>query len=158
MEDSLRRLDSLTQEESQMAAAELRKAVDRVDDKVDHINSPFPPKVISPTSQPSHTPTGNQIRDSLRTWLSPSNPSINHNIAREAHHEGSAEWFFRGGIYKQWKSAGPFLWIHGKRAFLVSCFIQQVLIIANLTAGSGKSILWSVFPFHLFPLGTYRVI
>src|SRR6267154_1750814 len=59
--------------------------------------------------------TGNQLRQDLRRWLSPPNPSTNHNIACSAHHEGTAAWFFHGNIFKEWKSSGSLLWIHGKR-------------------------------------------
>jgi hypothetical protein len=61
--------------------------------------------------------TGNHLRDSFRTWLSPPNPSINHNILCYAHHEGTTEWFSGGKIFNDWKSSGSCLWIHGKRAF-----------------------------------------
>ena len=56
--------------------------------------------------------TGNQLRDSLLRWLSPSNPSTNHNIARKAHHDGTTQWFFQGRIFDRWKSSGSFLWVH----------------------------------------------
>jgi hypothetical protein len=61
--------------------------------------------------------TENQLRQDLRKWLSPPDPSINHNIACNAHHKGTATWFFKGTIYKEWKSSSnSLLWIHGKRA------------------------------------------
>jgi len=63
--------------------------------------------------------TGNLHRDDLLRWLSPSDPSINHNIASKAHHDGTAQWFFQGRIFNEWKSAGSFLWVHGKRVFLL---------------------------------------
>ena len=61
--------------------------------------------------------TGNQLRQDLRRWLSPPDPSINHNIACSAHHKGTATWFFEGTTYKEWKSTDSesLLWIHGKR-------------------------------------------
>jgi len=34
----------------------------------------------------------------LRVWLSPSDPSTNHHIARNAQHEGTAVWLFQGSI------------------------------------------------------------
>jgi hypothetical protein len=145
VEDSLQRLDKLTQEEAQMAAVELRMVMHKVncrvvqveecvqsvgrgvgdvsnkvqgvDDKVDQVNRSSFPNTISFASRLLHITTGNHLRDNLRTWLSPSNPSTNHNIACDAHHEGSAQWFFRGSIYKQWKSTGSLLWVHGKRVF-----------------------------------------
>ncbi|KAI0301685.1 hypothetical protein B0F90DRAFT_288549 [Multifurca ochricompacta] len=65
----------------------------------------------------------NQLQQDLRRWLSPPDPSINHNIARATHHSGTASWFFQGSIFNDWKSSGSLLWVHGK-------------------PGSGKSILW----------------
>src|SRR5882757_7108648 len=59
--------------------------------------------------------TGNQLQQDLRRWLSPPDPSTNHNIACSAHHEGTATWFFQGNIFNEWRSSGSLLWIHGKR-------------------------------------------
>src|ERR1700747_346063 len=61
--------------------------------------------------------TGNQLRENLRRWLSPPDPSTNHNIACNAHHKQAATWFFEGRTYKEWKSTASdsLLWIHGKR-------------------------------------------
>src|SRR5258708_6644724 len=58
---------------------------------------------------------GNQLRESTHNWLSPPDPSTNHNIACGTHHKKAATWFLRGGIYQEWKSTGSLLWIHGKR-------------------------------------------
>ena len=65
--------------------------------------------------------TGNQLRQDLRRWLSPPDPSTNHIIACSAHHEGTAAWFFQGSIFREWKTTDSLLWIHGKRTF-VGCF------------------------------------
>jgi hypothetical protein len=64
--------------------------------------------------------TGNQLRQDLRRWLSPPDPSTNHNIACSAHHEGTAAWFFQGIIFREWKTTDSLLWIHGKRTFVES--------------------------------------
>jgi hypothetical protein len=71
----------------------------------------------------------NQLRDSLLRWLSPPNPSTNHNISCKAHHNGTAQWFFKGSTFNQWKSTGSFLWVHGKRALLTALAKRQLLII-----------------------------
>ena len=47
----------------------------------------------------SSVPTGDQLRRDLRSWISPPDPSTNHNIACRAHHKGTATWFFQGSIY-----------------------------------------------------------
>ena len=62
--------------------------------------------------------TESQLREKLQKWLSPPNPSTNHNIARKAHHKGTASWFFQGSIFEQWKLSPSLLWIHGKRTSL----------------------------------------
>ena len=59
--------------------------------------------------------SGNQFRKSIRKWLSPSDPSTNHNIACGTHQKKTATWFFEGSIFQEWKSTGSLLWIHGKR-------------------------------------------
>jgi hypothetical protein len=59
--------------------------------------------------------TERQLQENLQKWLSPPDPSTNHNIARKAHHKGTASWFFKGGIFEQWKLSSSLLWIHGKR-------------------------------------------
>ena len=74
----------------------------------------------------------NQLRDSIHRWLSPPDPSTNHNIACGTHHKKTASWFFEGNIYQEWKSKGSILWIHGKRApvpifYLIS--LDDVLIL-----------------------------
>lgn len=61
--------------------------------------------------------TGNQLRQDLRRWLSPPDPSTSHNVACSAHHEGTAAWFFQGRIFEEWKTTDSLLWVHGKRMF-----------------------------------------
>ena len=70
-------------------------------------------------SEGSNLFSGNLLRDNLLRWLSPSDPSTNHNIASKAHHDGTAQWFFQGHIFNDWKSVGSFLWVHGKREYLL---------------------------------------
>jgi hypothetical protein len=64
-----------------------------------------------------HILSGNQLRESTHKWLSPPDPSTNHNIACDTHHKKTATWFFEGSIYQEWKSTGSLLWVHGKRLF-----------------------------------------
>jgi hypothetical protein len=62
---------------------------------------------------------GEQLREGIHKWLSPPDPSKNHNIACDTHHKKTANWFFQGRIYQEWKStlASSLLWVHGKRSF-----------------------------------------
>jgi hypothetical protein len=157
IEDGLRRLDKLTQEEARMASAELLKITHSVDSKVMGIddrmkgvegkiqdvrgdvhevgnkaqdvddqlvvNRSLSLQLCS-TFLSSDLFTGNHLRDRFLRWLSPSDPSINHNIACGAHHSGTTRWFFQSSIYNQWKSSGSFLWVRGKRALLLVFSMQ----------------------------------
>ena len=62
-----------------------------------------------------HIISENQLRENIHKWLSPPDPSTNHNIACSTHHKKTATWFFQGSIFREWKSTGSLLWIHGKR-------------------------------------------
>lgn len=53
----------------------------------------------------------------FQPWLSPPDPSTNHNSALKARHSGTAAWFFGSNALTEWKSRGSLLWIHGKRMF-----------------------------------------
>jgi hypothetical protein len=64
--------------------------------------------------------TGIQMRERVRNWQSPSDPSTNHNIACDLQHKGSAEWFCDGSTFEEWMVTGSLLWIHGKRMLFLS--------------------------------------
>jgi len=59
----------------------------------------------------------NQLRE-IHKWLSPPDPSTNHNIACETHLKRTASWFVQGNTFREWKNqrGSSLLWIHGKRA------------------------------------------
>jgi hypothetical protein len=89
--------------------------------------------------------TGNQLRRELRRWLSPPDPSINHNLARKVQHSGTATWFTESNLFKQWRSTSSLLWICGKRTRNPSTLSTLLLLTIPVTsAGSGKSVLWYV--------------
>ncbi len=92
-----------------------------------------------------HMISENQLRESIHKWLSPPDPSTNHNIACDTHHKKTATWFFEGSIYQEWKSKSSLLWVHGKRASFPK-FASDTVPSERLdiVAGSGKSILWFV--------------
>ena len=71
--------------------------------------------LISTDYRPLCMLSGNQLRETVHKWLSPPDPSTNHNIACDTHHKKTASWFFQGSIFREWKSTGSLLWIHGKR-------------------------------------------
>ena len=69
------------------------------------------------------TSLGDQLQEKIQKWLSPPDPSINHNTACEAHHNGTAAWFLEGTIYNEWKTTGSLLWTHGNRMVFHSFLI-----------------------------------
>ncbi|KAF8494392.1 hypothetical protein F5888DRAFT_655820 [Russula emetica] len=188
IEDALKRLDRLTQEEARMASAQLLKitnAIDSevreiadnvlvvddrvagvddrvagvdervagvddrvkdVDDKVNAVDDKLVAViddgkeargVIQQTADSVDQVKRNQLRRDVRRWLSPPDPSTNHNIACNAHCEGTATWFFRGSIYQDWKSTDsePLLWIYGKpgsgKTILCSTIIQDMKVMCD---------------------------
>ena len=127
MEDALRKLDRLTQEETRMIVAENLRATNAVDervrgdtervlDRVGQVERLSSPNVVSIGYGCLWIISETQLRDNIHKWLCPPDPSINHNIACATHHKKAATWFFEGSIYKEWRSKGSLLWIHGKRA------------------------------------------
>ena len=74
MEDALKRLDKLTQDEARMAATETLKL--------------------------THVLADNQVIESLRTWVTPPDLSTTHTIDCNIQHDGSAQWFFRSECFR----------------------------------------------------------
>ncbi|KAN0130448.1 hypothetical protein V8E53_011711 [Lactarius tabidus] len=74
-----------------------------------------------------------QWRQDLRKWFSSPDPSTNHIILCGAQHQGTANWFFRGSLFEEWKSTGSLLWIHGKpgsgKSVLCSAVIQDIMAL-----------------------------
>jgi hypothetical protein len=91
-----------------------------------------------------HILSGNQLLESTQNWLSPPDPSTNHNIACSTHLKKTATWFFEGSTYQEWKSTGSLLWVHGKRLSRPLSDLTGLLIPFCLIAGSGKSVIWFV--------------
>jgi hypothetical protein len=99
--------------DGQKAAAEAKQVMLQIAYNVDDGISLS--SVLTSPSRVSNTLTGRQLRESLRKWQSPPDPSINHNIACNLQHEGTAEWFYDGSTFEEWKITGSLLWVHGKR-------------------------------------------
>jgi hypothetical protein len=129
VDDKVQGVDSKVQE--------VGDRVQDLDDKIDQVNCSSSPKTSILASE-SPDLTGNQLRDSLRQWLSPADPSTNYNIAADAHHVGTSQWFFQGSIFKDWQSAGSFLWIHGNRTCLLAFCNPLLLIALQCCSGLGK--------------------
>ena len=57
------------------------------------------------------------LRDKIRSWLKPPDPTINYNTAIEARQVGTGAWFIQSQDFVDWTTTpGSFLWIRGKRA------------------------------------------
>ncbi|KAI0266615.1 hypothetical protein BGY98DRAFT_470681 [Russula aff. rugulosa BPL654] len=119
IEDALKRLDKLTNEEVRMVTAQVLEATHTVEHKVTVVidEGKETRVVIQQMADDMDQVKRNQLRLDLHRWLSPPDPSINHNIACGAHRKQRAEWFFQGSIFTEWKSNGSLLWLHGKRTF-----------------------------------------
>ncbi|KAH9007423.1 hypothetical protein EDB84DRAFT_1603616 [Lactarius hengduanensis] len=133
-----KKLDKLTNEEVAMASAQILKATHTIDNKVtavgdgvkgvdekvqvvnDNVKSDATEVkiIVQQTTDRVDDVKQSQLRESLRKWQSPPDPSTNHNIAGDRQHEGTAEWFFESSQFENWKLTGSLLWIHGKRTFL----------------------------------------
>ena len=96
---------------------EVTEVIRQTSDDVNQVKRTWYPKRIHDGHAGSTILTENQLRQDLRRWLSPPDPSTNHSIAWNAYHKGTATWFFEGRSYKEWKSTGSnsLLWVHGKR-------------------------------------------
>ena len=60
---------------------------------------------------------GDQLQRDIQFWLSPPDPSTNHEFVGKGRHSGTAAWFFESHALTEWKARGSFLWIHGKRMY-----------------------------------------
>ncbi|KAF8494849.1 hypothetical protein F5888DRAFT_1947553 [Russula emetica] len=131
-EDALKRLDILTHEEAWMGIAQNLKATHTVGERVtEAIRDGREVKIaVQQTVVDVDQIKRNQLRDSVQKWLSPPDPSTNHNIACGTRHKKMASWFFQGGIFQEWKSTGSLLWVHGKpgsgKSVLCSTVIQDI--------------------------------
>ncbi|KAI0291194.1 hypothetical protein B0F90DRAFT_402570 [Multifurca ochricompacta] len=160
VEDALQRLDTLTQEEARMGVARNLEVTHDIDRKVKVIketteevdgNVRVMKKVVEDVNKNTSVVKEvtyivdenvkvikeatvklgrNQSREKLRTWFSPPNPSINHNIAQEAHHGDTATWFTQGRTFNEWKAHGSLLWIRGNpgsgKSILCSAVIEEI--------------------------------
>ncbi|KAH9167691.1 hypothetical protein EDB89DRAFT_2232237 [Lactarius sanguifluus] len=122
--DNVKSVDDKVQaitEDGKATATEVKRIIRRTANQVDDVER-------------------NQLRESLRKWQSPPDPSTNHNIAGDRQHEGTAGWFFESNQFKSWKLTGSLLWIHGKpgsgKSVLCSAIINDIRTLCE--AGSAS--------------------
>ncbi|KAN0128635.1 hypothetical protein V8E53_013554 [Lactarius tabidus] len=135
MEDALKRLDKLTQDEARMSAAEILKLTHIVMNDGKETK-----RVVQKLANNMDDAKWDQVRESLVKWVPSPDPSTNQSIACGIQHDGSAQWFFRGRIFSEWKSTGSLLWIYGKpgsgKSILCSAIIQDIQTLCNVGLGS----------------------
>ena len=95
---------------------EANQVIKQTANDVDQVKRLSSPNFINANYRPLRIISENQLRENIHKWLSPPDPSTNHNIACGTYHKKAATWFFEGTFFREWKSAGSLLWIHGKRA------------------------------------------
>ena len=105
--------------QASVAAQETRLVIQQAANDIDEIKCSWLPHLAIIRNSRLNLLAGSQLIQLLRSWLSPADPSTNHNIAQNVQHSGTAAWLFQGQIIVKWKSNGSLLWIHGKRMFLL---------------------------------------
>lgn len=83
------------------------------------------PETSSTDGKSGSTPTQDPLRDKLRLWLTPPDPSTNHSAACKTRYDGTARWLNQNKTFRSWKKNGPLLWIHGKRTLLVHSVLSR---------------------------------
>ncbi|KAH9967018.1 hypothetical protein BJV74DRAFT_968858 [Russula compacta] len=153
VEDALSRLDTLTKEESLMTVArtlEITHGVDSVVRDVDGNVKEIDHNVRTTKDGMQHCLfiftrllilplfSWNQLQEKFRSWLSPPDPSINHNTACKTQHDGTAMWFIQGSTFRDWKKDGTLLWIRGRpgagKSILCSAVIEDIKNMREVTA------------------------
>ena len=94
---------------------EANEAIKQTANDVDQVKRSSSHNFISTDNAALHIISENLLRENIYKWLSPPDPSTNHNIACGTHYKKSATWFFQGSIFREWRSTSSFLWFHGKR-------------------------------------------
>ncbi|KAN0141605.1 Ankyrin repeat-containing domain protein [Lactarius tabidus] len=136
IEDALRRMDKLEQGELRTVAAQVLKT--NIDLKNDAKETKTMVQQIVRDMSAMSSQSWELLLQDLRGWLSPPDPSTNHNIACDTQHERTATWVFNEDIFKEWESSGSLLWIHGKagsgKSILCSAIIQHIMLHDSVTA------------------------
>jgi len=118
VEDVLRKLDRLTQDESRMTVAQTFSMVHGLtqDGKA--------------SAKDIRQGLRGQMQADIQHWLSPPDPSTNHDFVWNLHHNGTTAWLSESNMLNEWKETGSLLWIHGKpgsgKSTLLSAIIEDI--------------------------------
>ncbi|KAK0355679.1 hypothetical protein LTR02_006900 [Friedmanniomyces endolithicus] len=123
---------------------ELRRVLENIDLKVDEVLA---------TGRSTHVmieqSTTNTQRDKAYQWLSPPDPSTNHNKALQQRHAGTGHWFVKGETFSSFKDgAVPILWLHG----IPGCgkTVLSSTIIEDLRGSSGTTATALLYFYFVF--------
>ena len=89
--------------------------------------------------------------EKVRKWLSPPDPSSNHNKAVKLHHGNTGDWFLQSDAYKTWLSeSGHLLWLHGipgcGKTILSSTIVEELR--RRCSPRSDPALLYFYFDFN----------
>ncbi|KAH9971073.1 hypothetical protein BGW80DRAFT_1446579 [Lactifluus volemus] len=113
VEEALKKLDKLIQEEVRATAAQTLGAVSRLEQNTSRLEQNTRVIMDGETSH-AKKEKADQIRRDLQHWLSPPNPWKNHNTACAARHDGTTTWLTQSDALVNWQSSGSLLWVCGK--------------------------------------------
>lgn len=137
VESALQRLDVLTQRELQMVVArnlEVTYGIDGTVKAIEAITSDVNVNVRA-IREETGTLSRGRVRSDLRKWISPPNPSVNHNLACDTHHNGTTSWFAQNHAFDEWKKYGSLLWIRGNPGSGKSVLCSTIIEDLKRTAG-----------------------
>ncbi|KAN0141646.1 hypothetical protein V8E53_000108 [Lactarius tabidus] len=130
IQDSLQKLEKLEQGELRTVTAQVLKTTSDLKDDAKETKV-----IVQQIASDMSSRDWERLLQDLQGWLTPPDPSTNHNIACSAQHERTAGWVFIEDLYKEWESSGSLLWIHGKagsgKSILCSAIIQRVITLRN---------------------------
>ncbi|KAI9465553.1 hypothetical protein BJY52DRAFT_590291 [Lactarius psammicola] len=142
VENALKRLDVLTQREMRMAVTRNLEVTHGINDDVKVVKAVT--RSVDNNVRAIREATGilsrGRARSDLRRWISPPNPSINHNLACDTHHNGTATWFVQCNTFDEWRKNGSLLWIRGNPGSGKSVLCSTIIEDLKRTARSSLTI------------------
>ncbi|KAN0127782.1 hypothetical protein V8E53_014395, partial [Lactarius tabidus] len=142
IEDSLQKLDKLEQGELRSVTAQIFKTTSELRGVADDLKDDAKETkvIVQQIAIEMNSRDWERILNDLQGWLTPPDPSTNHNIACSSQHERTAVWVFSDNIYNEWESSGSLLWIHGKagsgKSILCSAIIQRIVTLRDAELAS----------------------
>ena len=127
---ALEKLRVLSNQELQMATTvtlvNTTEIVNRLRGVLSLVNQRFPGFLITLISYVD------EFETKIRAWLSPPDPSTNHNAASHTRQSGTGEWFVGGGDFQNWtQDPNSFIWIRGIRASIVDRWDRLFLTLVQ---------------------------